>query len=142
MKAEILSTFKKHGLRLTQTRKLLLDIFLQNDRPLSALVLKQALKKQGHDVNKTTVYRELERLESIGVLHSIRLQDRAQYFELVSRGHHHHLVCVECHQVVDIDLEDTSLLKRVERFSKKMNFFITTHAIEFYGRCQACLAHS
>jgi Fur family ferric uptake transcriptional regulator len=142
MKQEILTTLKKHGLRLTKTRESLLGLFLENDHPLSAMSLKQGLKKRGHDVNKTTVYRELERLEQIGILQSMRLQDRKQYFELANRDHHHHLVCVECHQVLDIALQDTSLVKQVETLSKKFHFLISAHAIEFYGRCQACLTQS
>ncbi len=142
MKQEILSILRKQGMRLTRTRSILLDLFLENHQPLSALILKQALKKRGHDVNKTTVYRELERLEKVGILHSIRLQDRKQYFELVSRGHHHHLVCLECDQVLDIAFQDASLLKQAEVLSKKVNFLIATHAIEFYGKCRSCLAQS
>jgi len=142
MKQEILSIFRKQGMRMTQTRSLMLDLFLENHQPLSALTLKQALKKRGHEVNKTTVYRELERLEKAGILQSIRLQDRKQYFELANRGHHHHLVCLECDQVLDIAFQDASLLKQAETLSKKENFLIATHTIEFYGKCHSCLSLS
>lgn len=141
VKQEILSGLKKQGMRLTRTRSLMVDVFLEKNHPLSALVLQQVLRKKGHDVNKTTVYRELERLEKAGIVQSMRLQDRKQYFEL-NHGHHHHLVCVECDTVLDVALPDASLVKHVESLGKKVNFLIASHAIEFYGRCSMCLNQS
>ena len=58
--------------------------------------------------------------------------------------HHHHLVCTSCGRVVDytdfID-EEIELLQKTEKgLSKKYNFKITDHLIQFYGLCDKCKA--
>ncbi|MDP8212443.1 MAG: transcriptional repressor, partial [Candidatus Zapsychrus exili] len=56
--------------------------------------------------------------------------------------HHHHLVCTSCGRVVDytdfID-EEVELLNQTEKgLSKKYDFKITNHLIQFYGLCSEC----
>ena len=56
--------------------------------------------------------------------------------------HHHHLVCTKCGRVIDytdfID-DEIELLGRTEKgLSKKFNFKITNHLIQFYGLCDRC----
>jgi Fur family ferric uptake transcriptional regulator len=56
--------------------------------------------------------------------------------------HHHHLVCTNCGRVIDytdfID-DEFELLGRAEKgLSKKFNFKITNHLIQFYGLCDRC----
>jgi Fur family ferric uptake transcriptional regulator len=56
--------------------------------------------------------------------------------------HHHHLVCTRCGKVVDytefID-EEVELLRKTEKgLSKKYNFDIKDHLIQFYGLCDKC----
>ena len=53
--------------RKTKSVKILLDIFKNNDEAISAVKLVSRLEKE---MNKTTIYRILERLENDGVVHS------------------------------------------------------------------------
>lgn len=54
-------------IRNTKSVKTVLDVFKKTDEALSAIVLVERLQKF---MNKTTVYRILERLEEDGILHS------------------------------------------------------------------------
>ena len=56
--------------------------------------------------------------------------------------HHHHLVCTNCSRVIDytdfIDEEKDLLDKAEKGLSKKHNFKINGHSIQFYGLCNKC----
>jgi Fe2+ or Zn2+ uptake regulation protein len=56
-------------------------------------------------------------------------------------GHHHHLVCVDCGAVEDIELPP-SLEKELEvlvgQVSKMSEFSASGHSLEVDGRCTRC----
>lgn len=135
----IINTLKQYGLRLTKTRQAVLQLFFQMHTPLSAMHVLRALEKNAVLVNKTTVYRELERLETAGIIFRIHLQDRREYYELHARPHHHHLVCLACERVEDVDIDDRWLIEKVATIGKKIHFSVLRHSLEFYGHCAQCL---
>jgi Fur family ferric uptake transcriptional regulator len=57
-------------------------------------------------------------------------------------SHHHHLVCTGCGRIIDYTdyiEEEVELLKQTEEgLSRKFNFRITNHIIQFYGLCDKC----
>lgn len=135
---KILTILKTHHLRLTRTRKVLLDLFFRTEIPLSAQDILCELSLVYRTVNKTTVYRELERLQKLGVIGGVSLGDRTQYYELVEREHHHHLVCLSCDHVEDIDMNEAVLRAEEKRVSQEKNFSIARHSLEFFGLCKLC----
>ena len=135
---EIFSVLRSCALRLTKTRKALIELFSRHETPLSVPDIVRELKRVQLGVNKTTVYRELERLGKLHIVETVRLGDRKQYYELVSRGHHHHLVCLRCDRVADIDVDETGLLLEERKVSREKNFAIVRHSLEFFGVCTEC----
>lgn len=135
---EIIQIVREHNLRLTKTRLSLLQIFFQNEEPLNVSVLLSTLFRMKQDVNKTTVYRELERLEKRGIVRAVQLGNRKTYYELAFRPHHHHLVCLSCECVEDIDMNEEIFSREEETVKEKKGFVITKHALEFYGYCRMC----
>lgn len=139
MEQKIFDMLEQQGLRLTETRRALVALFLKHDRPLSAMYVRDALMKEyGQNVNKTTVYREFERLEGLGIMRGVELGDRSRYYELALSEHHHHLVCVECEKIEDVDLDEGSLEKQERKFVLEKNFRVLRHSLEFFGICQSC----
>lgn len=106
--------------------------------PLSVPRILDELGCRGIVVNKTTVYRELEQLEKIGMVKSLLLQDRKQYFELATRDHHHHFVCMECEKVEDILFDESDLLRQEALLTQRKGFSIFRHSLEFFGLCKLC----
>lgn len=135
---KILSTIKEHHLRLTKTRRAILEMFFHQHAPLSVLRILEVLEKNGITVNKTTVYRELETLEKIGIVQTLSFQDRRQYFELATRSHHHHLICLQCEQIEDVDVSEAELLREERKVSREKRFVVLRHSLEFFGLCQHC----
>jgi Fur family ferric uptake transcriptional regulator len=96
------------------------------------------LRKNKQAVNKTTIYRELERLQSIDLIRTVQLGDRAQYYELTARGHHHHMVCLRCEHVEDVDMDEKTLLAEEKKVSREKGFTVLRHSLEFFGLCKMC----
>ncbi len=136
---QILSILRQYRLRSTKTRRAVLGLFLQTHTPLSAQKILWALGKISLTVDKTTVYRELEKLATMGLLERMRLQDRQQYYELAARDHHHHFICTLCDQVTDVEINESKILATAEQMGQKTGFHITSHVVEFYGQCATCL---
>lgn len=135
---EIQNVLKLHHLRLTKKRKALVTLFFEHESPLSAQDILYELKKVQVTVNKTTVYRELERLQEVNIVSRVELGDRKKYYELASREHHHHLVCVRCERVEDVDIDEKKLFEEEKRVSYKKGFVIMRHSLEFFGLCKMC----
>lgn len=105
--------------------------------PLSAAEILAGLARRRMIVNKTTVYRELDLLSGAGVLRELQFGDRKKRYEVAPEGHHHHLVCMECHRVEDIELpRDLDLQER--QIERQKKFKILNHTLEFFGTCRDC----
>lgn len=137
-KEALLQIIRSHQLRLTKTRQGLLDLFLVMHTPLSVSHILSELASRGLLVNKTTVYRELEQLEKVGIVRGLSLGDRKQYFELASRDHHHHFVCIECDEVEDVLFDEFDLSKQETLLAQKKGFSVFNHSLEFFGLCKSC----
>jgi len=56
-------------------------------------------------------------------------------------GHHHHLVCIDCGAVDDVELSgelEATLEQLVSQAAGAGDFTATGHALEIDGRCAAC----
>ncbi len=126
------------SLRQTDTRLVLLDILHKATGPLAPPEIVSLCHKAGRKANKTTVYRDLATMEASGIVRKVIVSDRKQYFELTERGHHHHFVCVGCDSVQDVAIEDAGLLAQAKRLSKRLQFTVEEHTVEFYGHCVSC----
>jgi Fur family ferric uptake transcriptional regulator len=134
----IFTLLRSNGLRLTKARRAFVGILSASRTPLSGPHILSELSAAGIRVNKTTVYRELERFQKLGIIGSMRLGDRKRYYELSSHGHHHHLVCVECAHVEDVDVDESGLLREERRVSRQKQFTALYHSLEFFGLCRQC----
>ncbi len=138
--------FSGCGYRLTIGRGAILDVLSKSEGHLSAEDIYMKIHPRHPNIGLTTIYRTLDVLSSLGMVYKLDFGDgRARYeFAEGPKGahHHHHLVCTDCNRVIDytdfID-EEVELLKQTEEgLSKKYNFKITNHLIQFYGLCQKC----
>ncbi len=134
----IFEIIKQKGLRLTKTRRAVLELFAATHTPLSVPRILTELDCSGISVNKTTVYRELETLETVGIVKSLSLGDRKQYFELASRGHHHHFVCLECDGVEDIHFDESDLVRQEVLLAQQNGSSVFRHSLKFFGLCKLC----
>lgn len=137
----ILTTLKARGDRVTPARRLIIELFVKSEAPVSADLLRAALAKKKVIVNKTTVYRELDFLLASGFIRPVFLAGKSKYYELaLADEHHHHVVCRDCGRVEDVEVEGLEkLLGPLEkRLAKKIKFADVRHNLEFFGWCGTC----
>jgi len=78
-------------------------------------------------------------LEGMKMVKRFDLGDGVARFELLAEGadgHHHHLVCVRCSRVIEINECFTRELE--EKIAARNGFKAITHKLEFFGICPEC----
>ncbi|PIZ76096.1 hypothetical protein COY05_02370 [Candidatus Peregrinibacteria bacterium CG_4_10_14_0_2_um_filter_38_24] len=133
---EKIEELRAQGFRITKTRKGILKILFSSKNPVSVMCIKNLLTKQKIDANKTTIYRELNFLLKNGTIESIKLDDKMAMYEICSH-HHHHIKCVECNKIFEIEL-DEDIEKYEEKIFKKTGVKVLNHIFEFFGTCGPC----
>jgi len=133
----ILKSLQQQGCRLTVVRKSIIRALLKIKTPISTLELHEKLVKAKFDMNKTTVYREIESLKEAGVIRELQFGERMKRYEIIPEDHRHHLICKRCKTVEDVVMEDD--LDEIEkRLKKQTKFMVQDHALAFYGLCVKC----
>lgn len=59
------------------------------------------------DIDRVTIYRTIDVLSSLDIIHPTLVRNGAQYYEVhVPDGHHHHAMCERCtaQQCIDCDV--------------------------------------
>ncbi len=126
--------------KLTPQREATVRVLLEHEEDhLSAEDVYLLVKEHSPEIGLATVYRTLELLTELKVVDKINFGDGVSRYDLRQEGaahFHHHLVCVECGAVDEIQ-ED--LLDDVEAIVERdWNFKIKDHRLTFHGICHRC----
>jgi Fur family transcriptional regulator, ferric uptake regulator len=103
-----LDILKKNNLSITDSRKKILDLFLQNN---GALAHSDIEKSTGEIFDRVTVYRTLQTFVEKGIIHNIPTTDNSILYALCKdnceAGHHHdnhvHFICSSCGKTICLD---------------------------------------
>ncbi|QCX26452.1 Fur family transcriptional regulator [Nocardioides jishulii] len=91
-------------------------------------------------VNQSTVYRNLEVLEELGLVRHTHLSDRAPTYHSARAAEHFHLICRNCQGVTSVPLE------RAEAFARQLRdefgFVADVGHVAVFGQCAACSSAS
>lgn len=137
---EVNKRLGEHEIRYTRGRQRVVAALAGAGGPMSAAELHGELAQ---DLPLSSIYRSLSVLEDAGVLsphHGAKGLTRYELAEWL-RGHHHHLVCIDCGSVEDVDVEDnheTEVDRIVHEISSAASFIPINHALEIEGRCARC----
>lgn len=128
------------GVRFTKGRRAVVTALAAANGPRTVAELSDSL---GPTVPLSSLYRTLVVLEEAGIAvphYGTRGVTRYELAEWAT-GHHHHLVCVDCGSVADLEIPP-SLEQRVEEIVAELahaqGFEATGHALEIEGRCGSC----
>jgi Fur family transcriptional regulator, peroxide stress response regulator len=137
--AEVLRVFEDRcrevGFQLTVQRRVILEaVLLRDDHPTAEQIC-DTIRAQVPEISRGTVYRTLDSLVQLGAIRRAHHLGPATRFDS-NTGQHHHLVCVRCSRVIDI--EDTRLDNLPVPDRKRTGFRITDYSIHFTGLCAEC----
>ena len=124
------------GVRPTRQRVVVLTELMGERNDVTAQELHERLRARGERLGLATVYRTLGLLADEGVIDSLSHRPGELCYRLCGEGHHHHLVCSGCHQVVELD--ECELEPWLKRISEAHGFVTTGHRLEVAGLCGDC----
>jgi Fe2+ or Zn2+ uptake regulation protein len=103
--------------------------------PISVKEIMDQLSSQfATDVNKTSVYRQLELLQELKQIQSLELSiDKQTRFE-ISKTPHVHFVCINCETVMC--LPEGAVTLNLQNLDK--NYQISNYNLEISGVCKLC----
>jgi Fur family ferric uptake transcriptional regulator len=131
---------KEAGLKVTVPRVKILSILqTTKQRHLSAEDVYKELLAAGEDIGLATVYRVLTQFESAGILVRHHFEGGQSVFELNRGGHHDHLVCVKCGQI--LEFVEELIEERQRAIAEQKGFKIEDHSLVIYGICPKCQGH-
>jgi len=132
---EVLALLRARGGRVTSPRRLLLESIFEADGHRTAEELAQVVREKAPDVHISTIYRNLESLEELGVIFHVHLGHGPATYHLASAPHGH-LVCQVCGTTVEAPGD---LFKSLSASAKsRFGFQIDPYHFAILGRCQAC----
>ena len=124
------------GYRLTSARRTVIACLVQSGGHISADELVKEVHSVAPHVGRMTVYRTLELLSDLGQIQPTYQGTGAAHYVLMSKGSHHHLICVRCHCVIDFDRCGAGA--SVEKLGQQYSFRVQSHMLEVYGFCASC----
>ncbi len=126
---------QQHGLPLTIQRRVILKALVDRDDHPTADQIFEDIKALTPGVSRTTVYRALETLVRLGVARKAKHYKAAARFD-ANTGRHHHLVCLKCDKMADLD--DPSLDQIGLPHPRRTGFEIIDYSVYFEGLCSEC----
>lgn len=133
------TALRSAGYRSSAPRMAIVEILASHGCLLTARQISDRLREDGRDIGVATVYRSLELLEGLGLLHRLDTGEGPSRYEPAhpSGEHHHHLICNHCGRVSAF--EDAGLERSVEKMSRRLAFRVEGHDVALRGTCAACL---
>jgi Fur family ferric uptake transcriptional regulator len=124
------------GIRTTRQRIRILDALGAEPNDATAQEIYESLRRHRERIGLATVYRTLALLSEHGVVDALMHRPGEVCYRLCGEGHHHHLTCSGCHQVVE--LVDCELEPWLARLGGAHGFAVTSHEVEVTGICADC----
>lgn len=129
---------RRSGARTGGARDTVISYLAAQDCCVSAQELFDGLRSEGRSVGIASVYRVLDQLADLRLVHRVDFGHGVTRFEPAHPGgqHHHHLVCGECGKVDTFD--DGALERAVRRVAGSHGYALDEHDVVLHGSCSDC----
>ena len=128
---------RQRKLRLTPTRRRVLELVLAADGPVKAYDLLDQLKSEQPGAAPPTIYRALDFLLENDFIHRL---ETLNAFVSCFHPHESHqgqfLICEHCQSVTEI--HDDGLAEQLTEAARRHEFEPSRQVLEIYGRCCDC----
>ena len=128
---------RAQGYRLTPQRELVLAAVERLGHGTPDEIL-HAVREHSEAINISTIYRNLELLESLGLVRHTHLSDKAPTYHSTTGPEHVHLKCRDCGEVVDAD--PALFASMQESLTAQHGFTVDLGHLTVFGHCRKCNA--
>jgi Fur family transcriptional regulator, ferric uptake regulator len=87
-------------------------------------------------INLSTVYRTLELLDDLGLIHHAHLSDRAPTYHSTSGHEHSHLICRNCKKVISVEVSEME--EALAPLAEGHGFAPDYGHLTVFGTCRDC----
>ncbi|SDF68540.1 Fur family transcriptional regulator [Sporomusa acidovorans] len=135
----LIDVLRNKGYKITPQRRAVITALSECGQFPTAQQILEHVKQTNPDVSLDTIYRNLSLFVELGIVHEIQTCNQdGNRFEMVTTGHHHHVICLDCGKVQCLHFCPISSAE-IEKVEEN-GFAIVSHSLEFYGYCQECRA--
>ncbi len=136
-KEKLRQFLRTRGLRQSQPRDVVSDVFLRTEKHVSTQELFELVKKKHKNIGYATVARTLKLLAEAGLCRIVDFGDGIQRYEHeYGHDHHDHLICSDCGRLVEIF--SRKLEKAQDELIRKHGYEQVSHRLQIYGICPKC----
>ena len=133
---EVVEALQQIGYRLTPQRMMILEAIADSEGHLSAEEILETVRAAYPYLDISTVYRTLDLLKTLHLVSETDLGRGPAQYELLSKGLHHHLICTECGEILDVP---NSLLDSLRHaMSEEYDFHAEIEHLAVFGICSDC----
>lgn len=129
---------KSLGLRMTQSKLSLVQLFLDNqDRHIPLKEVQDCIIGELPGVDRTTVYRNLLKFMEVGIIQELDLPTKGKVYQFIfEKTVHHYYICKSCGKM---SKGDQDLFAKIETALKDVHGFSKANlSVVFYGLCSKC----
>jgi Fur family transcriptional regulator, ferric uptake regulator len=133
-----LAVLRESGYRSGGARATVLEVLAAERCCLSVPAIHARVRRRRPGVGMASVYRALEALAELGLVHKLELGAGGAQYEPAAPGgeHHHHLVCGDCGKVEPF--EDPALEKAIAGVAGGRGYDVAAHEVVLRGACGDC----
>lgn len=135
---EVIKDLKSRGYRNSRLKRRIIEIIFRSKKPISIPEIIEKLDIGKIAYNKSSVYREINKLLSEELIIEIDLLEGKKRYELNNHIHHHHALCTKCGSVICVEIPN-NLVEVEDKLFKQKGFKVSKHILEFFGHCEKCL---
>ncbi|MFD3156008.1 Fur family transcriptional regulator [Haloimpatiens sp. FM7330] len=126
---------KESNIKCTKARLNILKIIIKSEDSLSVDYMYECCKKQGIELDLSTVYRTLDLFEGKEIVEKFDLGEGKYNYMYKGNSHKHVIRCKLCDKRVEIDCPMPQVKEMIKN---KTGFTLIEEEIKFNGICEEC----
>jgi Fur family peroxide stress response transcriptional regulator len=125
----------RHGLAATYQRQVIYETVMSLSGHPSAETIYERVRKRIPSISLATVYKNIRTFLASGAFQEVSLHHGSLRVE-PNRRPHHHVVCVSCKSIQDLDDTDLEPVRLRDKLPR--GFQVKRFAVDVLGICEAC----
>ena len=135
-RSSALAQMRSNGLRVSAARRLVVEALLVAEGPMSAEQIAQGIGGRVPCSDQASVYRNLERLEEIGLVSHVHLGHGPRLYALAIEGEVEYLTCERCADFVMVDSRALDEVRAV--IERQFGYRAMFGHFPIVGLCASC----